>query len=163
MFFYFEGNVYVFNVELRLGINFFLYSFMMKLDLFMVVFLVSMILYIFFGLWEVLEELMDWKENWNVMWCLWFWIYEILVFDRKYGFKFYFFEKEGGLILRKFEFIFWFVVIWWRWLFLFLWDLRLVWEDLMFGVFSWVCSCSVWLLLGNIDLVLVLLWDFGFF
>lgn len=59
MFFYFEGNVYVFNVELRLGINFFLYSFMMKLDLFMVVFLVSMILYIFFGFWEVLEELMD--------------------------------------------------------------------------------------------------------
>lgn len=70
---------------------------------------------------------------------------------------------EGVLILMEFEFIFWFVVIWWRWLFLFLWDLRLVWEDLMFGVFSWVCSCSVWLLLGNIDLVLVLLWDFGFF
>lgn len=99
MFFYFD-IVYVFNVELRLGINFFLYSFMMKLDLFMVVFLVSMILYIFFGFWEVLEELMDWKENWNVMWCLWFWIYEILVFDRKYGFKFYLFEKVGGLILK---------------------------------------------------------------
>lgn len=59
MCFYFEWIVYVFNVELRLGINFFLYSFMMKLDLFMVVFLVSMILYIFFGFWEVLEELMD--------------------------------------------------------------------------------------------------------
>lgn len=134
MFFYFEGNVYVFNVELRLGINFFLYSFMMKLDLFMVVFLVSMILYIFFGFWEVLEELMDWKENWNVMWCLWFWIYEILMFDRKYGFKFYLFEKEGGLFWGSFdlrEFWFW-------------WNFNLFFGLLLFDEDDCFCFCEIW-------------------
>lgn len=95
MFFHFEGNAHVPNVELRLGTNFPLHSLMMKLDLPTAASPASTILYILSGSREALEEPMDWKENRNAMWCLRPRIYEISVLDRKYGFKFYLSEKEG--------------------------------------------------------------------
>lgn len=100
MFFHFEGNAHVPNVELRLGTNFPLHSLMMKLDLPTAASPASTILYILSGSREALEEPMDWKENQNAMWYLRPRIYEISVLDRKYGFKFYLSEKEGASISK---------------------------------------------------------------
>lgn len=169
MFFHFEGNAHVPNVELRLGTNFPLHSLMMKLDLPTAASPASTILYILSGSREALEEPMDWKENQNALWCLRPPIYQISVLDRKYGFKFYLSEKEGGSIsmggsiLMKFQFTSWLAVIRRRRLFLLSRDLRLAREDLMLGAPSRVCSCSARLSLGNTDSASVSSWDSGSF
>lgn len=185
MFFHFEGNAHVPNVELRLGTNFPLHSLMMKLDLPTAASPASTILYILSGSREALEEPMDWKENQNAMRYLRPRIYQISVLDRKYGFKFYLSEKAGGSISKggrvhlkrregpsqkeggsssmKFEFTSWLAVIRRRRLFLLSRDLRLAREDLMLGAPSRVCSCSARLSLGNTDSASVSSWDSGSF
>lgn len=169
MFFHFEGNAHVPNVELRLGTNFPLHSLMMKLDLPTAASPASTILYILSGSREALEEPMDWKENQNAMWCLRPRIYQILVLDRKYGFKFHLSEKAGGSISKggpismEFEFTSWLAVIRRRRLFLLSRDLRLAREDLMLGAPSRVCSCNARLSLGNTDSASVSSWDSGSF
>lgn len=163
MFFHFEGNAHVPNVELRLGTNFPLHSLMMKLDLPTAASPASTILYILSGSREALEEPMDWKENQNAMRYLRPRIYQISVLDRKYGFKFYFSEKEGASISMEFQFTSWLAVIRRRRLFLLSRDLRLAREDLMLGAPSRVCSCSARLSLGNTDSASVSSWDSGSF